>query len=440
MCLRGNAKQVLGELSVGELEDFDAIKTALERRFDPAERESLKRVEFSGLPSKDLRRHVQFNHPSSIHEAVALASEFESFDEKFESRKPENEEAVRSIGKDTVPTLTRGGGTSVGIKLADTDRRNVFVPASKKEKGLEVPRCQVDVEREDLFVPVTNVKEVEAGASGSAWSADVEVGRKEDGLSRKPRMCCKREESMQCCEKRSRVLTRARGQGLTDQVTASDMQRNSDLGLCPREVTPVVPDGDGRRDAASRKGGSEVTQSERAAPASDGTSADRPKGSMEDNMSGTSLEGREMEEQCEQKEAEANEVVSEGSSVCVPGVSECNLCVLEEHSGKKETETNEVVSDSSSVCVPSEPVCSSCVIEEHCRQDDSNTRNVCHPPPHLITPLHRREKCVKPVRRAGQSGVGERRTNHEWNAKPPPTSQCPARLPRTPPRDRLRSC
>ncbi|PVD39484.1 hypothetical protein C0Q70_02118 [Pomacea canaliculata] len=117
---------------------------ALERRFDPVERESLKRVEFrsrfkkkgesvteygfvlnrlaasaypnmpseareiividpfvSGLPSKDLRRHVQFNHPSSIHEAVALASEFESFDEKFESRKPENEEAVRSIGKDT---------------------------------------------------------------------------------------------------------------------------------------------------------------------------------------------------------------------------------------------------------------------------------------------------------------------------------------------------
>ncbi|PVD33157.1 hypothetical protein C0Q70_08606 [Pomacea canaliculata] len=240
-------------------------------------------------------------------------------------------------------------------ELSNTDQRNVFVFESKKEEGIQVPRCLVEVEGKDLLVPVTNVKEVEAEASGSAWSADVEVGRKEDGLSRKPRMCCKREESMQCCEKRSRVLTRARGQGLTDQVTASDMQRNSDLGLCPREVTRVVPDGDGPRDAASRKGGSEVTQSERAAPASDGTSADRPKGSMEDNMSGTSLEGREMEEQWEQKEAEANEVVSEGSSVCVLRVPECNPCVLEEQSGKKETETNEVVSDSSSLCVPGVP-------------------------------------------------------------------------------------
>ena len=46
MSLRGNAQQVLGELSVHELEDFDAIKAALERRFDPAERENLHRVEF----------------------------------------------------------------------------------------------------------------------------------------------------------------------------------------------------------------------------------------------------------------------------------------------------------------------------------------------------------------------------------------------------------
>ncbi|XP_025083867.1 uncharacterized protein LOC112557925 [Pomacea canaliculata] len=56
---------------------------------------------------------------------------------------------------------------------------------------------------------------------------------------------------MQCCEKRIRVLTRARGQGLTDQVTVSDMQRNSDLGLCRRAVTRVVPDGDIPSDAAS---------------------------------------------------------------------------------------------------------------------------------------------------------------------------------------------
>ena len=39
-------QQVLGKLSVHELEDFDAIKAALERRFDPAEKENLHRVEF----------------------------------------------------------------------------------------------------------------------------------------------------------------------------------------------------------------------------------------------------------------------------------------------------------------------------------------------------------------------------------------------------------
>ena len=27
---------------------------------------------------------VQFHHPSSIHEAIALASEFESFEERFD--------------------------------------------------------------------------------------------------------------------------------------------------------------------------------------------------------------------------------------------------------------------------------------------------------------------------------------------------------------------
>ena len=44
---------MLGKLSVHELEDFDAIKAALERRFDPAEKENLHRVEFrSGFKKK----------------------------------------------------------------------------------------------------------------------------------------------------------------------------------------------------------------------------------------------------------------------------------------------------------------------------------------------------------------------------------------------------
>ena len=147
MSLWGNAQQVLGKLSVHELEDFDAIKAALERRFDPAEKENLHCVEFrsqfkkkgesmteygfalnriasdayprmplearemividqfvSGLLTKDLRWHVRFHHPSTIHEVIALASELESFEERFDKRKPDgpekgNGDSIRSISK-----------------------------------------------------------------------------------------------------------------------------------------------------------------------------------------------------------------------------------------------------------------------------------------------------------------------------------------------------
>ena len=55
LSLWGNAQQVLGELSVHELEDFDAIKAALERRFDPAEKENLHCVEFRSQFKKKAR-------------------------------------------------------------------------------------------------------------------------------------------------------------------------------------------------------------------------------------------------------------------------------------------------------------------------------------------------------------------------------------------------
>ena len=53
-------------------------------RMPPEARETIVIDQFvSGLPSKDLRRHIQFHRPSSIHEAIALASEFESFEESL---------------------------------------------------------------------------------------------------------------------------------------------------------------------------------------------------------------------------------------------------------------------------------------------------------------------------------------------------------------------
>ena len=44
-------------------------------RMPPEARETIVIDQFvSGLPSKDLRRHVQFHHPSSIHEAIVSSS------------------------------------------------------------------------------------------------------------------------------------------------------------------------------------------------------------------------------------------------------------------------------------------------------------------------------------------------------------------------------
>ena len=133
MSLRGAAQQVLSELTPAERNDFVSIVMALRRRFDPGQRENLKRTEFrarlkrkeesvgeygfalgrlaaaaypgmslearetliidqfvSGLPNKEVKKHIHFNHPETIHDAIALACEYESFDGSIGSKKPEN--------------------------------------------------------------------------------------------------------------------------------------------------------------------------------------------------------------------------------------------------------------------------------------------------------------------------------------------------------------
>ena len=133
MSLRGSALQVLRDLSAYEREDYECILRALRRRFDPGEQEPLRRMEFrsrikkkdetvtefgfslsrlaisaypnmspeareilvidqfiAGLQSRDLKRHVQFKHPSSLHEAISLAREYESFEGRFDGRKPDD--------------------------------------------------------------------------------------------------------------------------------------------------------------------------------------------------------------------------------------------------------------------------------------------------------------------------------------------------------------
>ena len=59
-------------------------------RMPPEAREDLAIDQFiSGLPSKDLKKHVQFGHPQSLDSAIALATEFDSFEGQINEQKSE---------------------------------------------------------------------------------------------------------------------------------------------------------------------------------------------------------------------------------------------------------------------------------------------------------------------------------------------------------------
>ena len=66
--------------------------------FEAREVMALERF-IDGLPSIEMQKHVEFGHPQSMDQAVALATEFESFNGRFHGRKPEDR-PVRSIGKE----------------------------------------------------------------------------------------------------------------------------------------------------------------------------------------------------------------------------------------------------------------------------------------------------------------------------------------------------
>ena len=137
--LRGNAQQVLQDLPVGELENYHSILQALKRRFDPEERENIKKSELrkrhkrkdetmtdygfaisrlaksafprmpqdsreelaveyfiEGLPGFEMQQHVMFGRPQSLDNAIAFAIEYESFMGRFAGRKPEDR-PVRTV-------------------------------------------------------------------------------------------------------------------------------------------------------------------------------------------------------------------------------------------------------------------------------------------------------------------------------------------------------
>ena len=140
--LRGRALQVLDELLPGERKDYRSVVGALKRRFDPDQRECLKKIEFrnrtmrkgetvtdygyslsrlakgafpkhdyaarddvvieqfiTGLYCDEIKRHVQYGRPKSLEEAIASAIEYESVEGRSKGRKPE-ERSVRTVAKE----------------------------------------------------------------------------------------------------------------------------------------------------------------------------------------------------------------------------------------------------------------------------------------------------------------------------------------------------
>ena len=119
----------------------------------PAEaRETIVIDQFiSGLPSRDLRRHVQFHHPSTIHEAIALASEFESFEERYEGRKPEDKEKSGHV-QQSVRGLSVDEKESSGFAKALEDLGKMLSSEIQKlSKSSNPPRNRVNKENVECF-------------------------------------------------------------------------------------------------------------------------------------------------------------------------------------------------------------------------------------------------------------------------------------------------
>ena len=211
--LRGNAQQVLRDLPAAEMENFDSIVYALKRRFDPEEREgshkdhfktrikkkdesiseygfALSRLAISayprmsqkdreeividqfinGLPFWDLQKHVKFGKPENIDQALALATEYESFDGRFQGQKPEDhsERPVRVIDKKMEDEIGEEPEVSVGEE-EDSDK-SIVIETDDEEEG-------VGESYQTLGVPI--VSELSESESSGTDCMDEEEGDKD---------------------------------------------------------------------------------------------------------------------------------------------------------------------------------------------------------------------------------------------------------------------
>ena len=153
MSLQGDAQSILGDLrQTHGCIDYNILINELSYRFNPPDREFTFRMEFkarcknsnetvmqygyalrrlaakafptisincqeqlildqfiSGLGNIEIRKHVQFGHPRNLNEAISLATEFESFENKPQSKffKPGHLNTVSSSNNDSSENLLK---------------------------------------------------------------------------------------------------------------------------------------------------------------------------------------------------------------------------------------------------------------------------------------------------------------------------------------------
>ena len=183
MSLKNTAQRVLSDLPEAQIRDFDMLVNALNRRFNPAERETAYRCEFrnrrrqkgetipefgyalrrlaskafptistadrecwvvdqfiNGLTSIDMRRHTQFGHPNTLDSAMALATEYESFEAvQTSGRKP-----PQAVSNTSVSAVTRPAAAE-RTSLGDDSKFMLQVTQTMQDISRQVAKLQQEL-------------------------------------------------------------------------------------------------------------------------------------------------------------------------------------------------------------------------------------------------------------------------------------------------------
>lgn len=182
MSLRGTAQRIISELSPKQLSNYDSLKLSLAERFCSSERETAHRCEFrarrrlrgetvsdygyalnrlanrafpnipmssredliidqyiSGLGDLEIKKYVQFAHPSSLDNAISLAVEFEAFEEAHNKvmSKPHNFEQDLFLNQNTVRSAVRAIQNSSKTSESLVSDDSVLSELSKTMKEIQ---------------------------------------------------------------------------------------------------------------------------------------------------------------------------------------------------------------------------------------------------------------------------------------------------------------